>query len=235
VGTGTAAVPVPTANFLSKLPSAVVCFGLAAFFVVFGAKLRFWDFSPTGVVFFTDIAFLDFYWWVVIASFLFIILFLYKMISRFVLPKVYKTLLNKRVEGYIDIACYKKINKVDFLFFIIFVAVAITGFILLMYFLPIESLDAQDRRMFLDFIIGRGRLGSDYYGLFPFVGFFLAGAGVGLLFYYKKKSLIPKLHGRWAFAYSTIGKHGLLIYIIHMVIIFAAIILIAMIAGYRFW
>lgn len=59
---------------------------------------------------------------------------------------------------------------------------------------------------------------ADYFPLLPFLGHFLLGAGISVFLYPNKKSLVPKLDGKWHTPITFVGKYSLLIYIMIQVI-----------------
>jgi|AGTN01.3.fsa_nt_gi Predicted membrane protein len=54
---------------------------------------------------------------------------------------------------------------------------------------------------------------ADYFPLLPFIAYFLTGALVGQTVYYKKKSLLPRLDGKWNYFFTVPGRHSLLVYL----------------------
>jgi uncharacterized membrane protein len=59
---------------------------------------------------------------------------------------------------------------------------------------------------------------ADYFPIFPFIGFFMLGAGLSAFLYPKKKSLLPKLDGKWNAFLTYPGRHSLFIYVAGQVI-----------------
>ncbi len=62
---------------------------------------------------------------------------------------------------------------------------------------------------------------ADYFPLFPFSGFFMLGAGLSAFLYPKKKSLLPKLDGKWNTFLTYPGRHSLFIYVVGQVVVIA--------------
>ena len=60
-------------------------------------------------------------------------------------------------------------------------------------------------------------MGGDYFPLIPYLGYAFAGAAIVTLFYGGGKSLLPKLDGAWNKPFRFVGKHTLLIVIVHQV------------------
>ncbi|MBQ7048792.1 MAG: DUF1624 domain-containing protein [Clostridia bacterium] len=69
---------------------------------------------------------------------------------------------------------------------------------------------------------------SDYFPLFPNLGWFLIGAGLGKLLYKEKKSLFPNFpQGNAVCRFlSFCGRHSLIIYVVHQPIIYGILYLI---------
>lgn len=72
--------------------------------------------------------------------------------------------------------------------------------------------------------------GSDYFPLFPGFGWFLMGAALGKSLYRKKQSLLPKVRSsvlplRFL---SFVGKHSLMIYLVHQPVLYAITFLLFM-------
>ncbi|MBQ3000698.1 MAG: DUF1624 domain-containing protein [Oscillospiraceae bacterium] len=69
---------------------------------------------------------------------------------------------------------------------------------------------------------------SDYFPLIPCLGYFLIGSGLGQLLYKNKKSLLPAPK---FFPFSTLGflgRHSLLIYLVHQPIIAACVYVVSL-------
>ena len=75
-----------------------------------------------------------------------------------------------------------------------------------------------------------GFASSDYFPLFPNLGYFLLGAVLGRALYAEKKSLLPRENPP-AKALQWMGRKSLLIYLLHQPILAAAVGAIAMIKG----
>ncbi|HOB64649.1 MAG: DUF1624 domain-containing protein [Clostridiales bacterium] len=67
---------------------------------------------------------------------------------------------------------------------------------------------------------------ADYFPLLPFFWFFMLGSVIGNVFYSKKKSLLPKLDGKWHYFFTVPGKYTLAIYIFSQVIVLALLLLV---------
>lgn len=84
-------------------------------------------------------------------------------------------------------------------------------------------------------LIGLKCWGSDYFALLPYAGYTILGAGLGEAFYGKAKtSRLPNLEGRWQAPASFVGRHALIFYLGHQVVIWGVILICLLIAGYRF-
>ncbi len=61
-----------------------------------------------------------------------------------------------------------------------------------------------------------GFASADYFPLLPYLGFFLLGSVLGKTLYRKKRTLLPKLEGFWAFRFLCwCGRNSLWIYLLH--------------------
>lgn len=74
---------------------------------------------------------------------------------------------------------------------------------------------------------------DDYFALIPWAGIFLLGSVFAKLFYEKRKSLLPKLDTKFTKPVEYIGRHALIIYVAHQVIIYGAFVVIGLICGYN--
>lgn len=70
---------------------------------------------------------------------------------------------------------------------------------------------------------------ADYFPLLPFVGFFFIGATFAQLAYPEKKSLMPKLDGKWHYFLTIPGRYSLWIYLALQVVAIGIIALISLI------
>ena len=71
---------------------------------------------------------------------------------------------------------------------------------------------------------------GDYVALFPFVMFFLAGALFSYFFYKERKQSLLSRRGEWERPICFIGRHTLIIYLAHFLVIRGIFILISLIA-----
>lgn len=61
---------------------------------------------------------------------------------------------------------------------------------------------------------------ADYFPLLPFLSYFMLGAALSPFLYSNKKSLLPKLDGKWHYFLSFPGRYSLWIYLSLQVILF---------------
>ncbi|MCR4962931.1 MAG: DUF1624 domain-containing protein [Firmicutes bacterium] len=63
---------------------------------------------------------------------------------------------------------------------------------------------------------------ADYFPLLPWCGYLLAGAALGQRLYQNRRSRFPKGGGRgWQKALCLVGRHALLVYVLHQPILYA--------------
>ena len=87
---------------------------------------------------------------------------------------------------------------------------------------------------FLGIVLGFHKFGADYFAFLPCGGLVLVGAYIGRSFYADRRSLLPKLDGAWNRPICMVGRHTLIIYIVHQVIVFGAIMLAGVLSGLEF-
>ena len=68
--------------------------------------------------------------------------------------------------------------------------------------------------------------GGDYFPLIPYLGYAFGGAAVITLLYGGGKSLLPKADGAWNRPFRFVGRHTLLIVIVHQVVNFLLLALV---------
>lgn len=71
---------------------------------------------------------------------------------------------------------------------------------------------------------------ADYFPLLPFFWFFMLGSAIGHLFYKDKKSLFPRLSGKWHYPFTLPGRYSLIIYLASQVLTLAVLTLITWLA-----
>lgn len=90
---------------------------------------------------------------------------------------------------------------------------------------------ADDR--FAGYILGKYAYGDDWFGLYPYIGCVFLGMYFGKAVYKSKSSLLPKLDGKWNKPFVFIGKHALIMYFIHQIIIAGIVIIVCLCLGYK--
>lgn len=68
------------------------------------------------------------------------------------------------------------------------------------------------------FVFTRDWWTADYFPLLPFFWFFMLGATLGHLVYRNKKSLLPKLDGKWNYFFTIPGRYSLIVYLASQVL-----------------
>lgn len=96
---------------------------------------------------------------------------------------------------------------------------------------PFET--AFDASHLFDYIIGTRGYGDDWFGLFPYVGAVLLGMYWGRAAYAKRVSLLPVPDGKWNKPFCFVGRHALIFYIVHQVVLAALVVLLCLCLGYR--
>ncbi len=86
---------------------------------------------------------------------------------------------------------------------------------------------------FLGYIFGTHAFGDDWFGLFPYIGFVFLGMFWGKAVYGSRASLLPALDGKWNKPFRFVGRHALLCYFVHQVIIAGLIIAVCLCMGYK--
>ena len=86
---------------------------------------------------------------------------------------------------------------------------------------------------FLGYIFGTHAFGDDWFGLFPYIGFVFLGIYWGKAVYHSKASLLPRLNGKWNKPFAFVGRHALITYFVHQVIIAGIVISLGLCLGFR--
>lgn len=86
---------------------------------------------------------------------------------------------------------------------------------------------------FLGYIFGTHAYGDDWFGLFPYVGVVFIGMYWGKAVYASRSSLLPALDGKWNKPINFVGRHALLFYLAHQVLIAGIIAGLCLCMGYR--
>ena len=100
-------------------------------------------------------------------------------------------------------------------------------------FWTIEWDRAFDSSHLIEYIMGTRAYGDDWFGLFPYVGAVLMGMYFGKAAYSARRSLIPVLDGKWNKPFRFVGRHALLFYLAHQVVITGIIMLLGICLGYK--
>jgi hypothetical protein len=69
---------------------------------------------------------------------------------------------------------------------------------------------------------------ADYFPLLPYFIPFIAGAIIGVLFYSSKKSLLPKLDGKWHYFLTFPGRYSIFFYLGSQLLAFSIFYLISL-------
>lgn len=72
----------------------------------------------------------------------------------------------------------------------------------------------------------------DYFPMLPWTGVFLLGAVIGQMVYKPKKTVLPKWEGGWSKPVRFVGRHALLLYFAHQIVVYGAFMLAGIILGY---
>ncbi len=100
------------------------------------------------------------------------------------------------------------------------------GFVLLGFWLEGITVSA-DYLFLLGLCSGKVYVGSDFFPIFPGLGWFLLGAALGKTLYRKKESLLPKVPSDfWLLkALGFVGRNSLLIYLFHQPVLTGLVLL----------
>lgn len=85
---------------------------------------------------------------------------------------------------------------------------------------------------FLGYIFGTHAFGDDWFGLFPYIGFVFLGIYWGKAAYPSRASLLPRLDGKWNRPFAFVGRHALITYFVHQVVIAGIVILLGLCLGF---
>ncbi|MCH5350725.1 MAG: DUF1624 domain-containing protein [Clostridiales bacterium] len=86
----------------------------------------------------------------------------------------------------------------------------------------------------LGYILGGNAYGSDWFGLFPNVGMVFLGMYWGKSMYPVRRSLLPFFDKKWHKPVTFVGRHALIFYLAHQVVMALIVGAICLMAGYRF-
>lgn len=82
-------------------------------------------------------------------------------------------------------------------------------------------------------VIGLKAYGSDYFGIFPYLGFILIGTVVGHLFYENRISLLPSVHLSKKNIVLFTGRYSLWVYVLHQPLVLVVVMAIGYAFGFR--
>ncbi len=85
-----------------------------------------------------------------------------------------------------------------------------------------------------EIILGLKGYGADFFGIIPYVGVILIGVVIGKVLYPHRQSLLPSADKPWNRPFVYVGKHSLLVFLTHQLILAGLVFLIGFILGYRF-
>ncbi|MCH5162744.1 MAG: DUF1624 domain-containing protein [Clostridiales bacterium] len=83
------------------------------------------------------------------------------------------------------------------------------------------------------YIMGARAYGDDWFGVFPWVGMVLVGMYWGKAVYGTRISLLPMLDGAWNKPFKFVGRHALIFYIAHQVLLTGLVMLLCLCLGYE--
>ena len=86
---------------------------------------------------------------------------------------------------------------------------------------------------FANVVMGTQWDGSDYFGSLPCAGMTLVGGYIGKTFYATRRSLLPKLDGRWTIPFKWVGRHALLWYAAHQPLTMLITALLGLLCGLK--
>lgn len=102
------------------------------------------------------------------------------------------------------------------------------------YDLDFQSKVASDAFVFV-FTDGTFALSpGDFWPILPYSGMFFFAAAISPYLYCDKKTLMPKLDGKWNKPVCFIGRHTLIVYVVHLVFI-VAVLELASYFGFHEW
>ncbi|MCL2847773.1 MAG: DUF1624 domain-containing protein [Firmicutes bacterium] len=210
-----------------------ICVILFALLLWGGISIRFWDYNRNTRILrpLTELNNLDFFAWAIVLSFLLVAFFLFR---------VYRKRLSRKMRGLLNKGFPNKLSKqndgiYELIENLVYAVITFVGVILLLALLRYQPMGEVERRALWELFVGHGYFGADFYGVFPYVGYFFLGGAVGMLFYTNKQSKLKPLDGWWNKTFCFIGRNALMVYLVHQIILFVAVALGAMAVGYRFW
>ena len=102
------------------------------------------------------------------------------------------------------------------------------------YDLDFQSKVASDAFVFV-FTDGTFALSpGDFWPILPYSGMFFFAAAISPYLYCDKKTLLPELDGKWNKPVCFIGRHTLIVYVVHLILI-VAVLELASYCGFHEW
>ncbi len=127
---------------------------------------------------------------------------------------------------------FRKLWNNDVFIFFVGTMIITVGF--LFDFVNVDYYQSLTFSRFWEVVIGLKGYGADHFGIFPYVGVIMIGTVIGNLFYKSRLSLVPLLDKGWNKPFIYAGKHTLIIFVTHQLIIFGLVYLLGTILGYTF-
>ncbi len=90
-----------------------------------------------------------------------------------------------------------------------------------------------DSSHLIGYILGGNAYGDDWFGLFPYVGAVLIGMYWGKAVYSTRVSLLPMLDGKWNRPINFVGRHALIFYLAHQILLSGIVMLTCLCLGYK--
>ena len=87
---------------------------------------------------------------------------------------------------------------------------------------------------FLGYVLGTHAYGDDWFGLFPYVGMVFIGMYWGKAAYKTRASLLPALDKKWHKPFTFVGRHALIFFLAHQIVLAGIVGIICLAVGYRF-
>lgn len=112
-------------------------------------------------------------------------------------------------------------------------ALAIIGFLIAVTGFAIRGVIVPQRWLFPLGLTYEGFTSSDYFPLFPQLGYFLIGAAIGKTAYREKKTLLPGAFQKTGIArfFCWCGRQSLFIYLLHQPIVYGLLELVLLLRG----
>lgn len=135
-------------------------------------------------------------------------------------------------------ALIKKIFKYDIYYLVFGLLIVLSYFLALRYKVFVYGsdgmpkwIDIKSARDLVNIAIGFFGGGEDWFSIFPYTGMILIGAYVGKRLYPTRRSLLPKLDGRWNKGYAAIGRKTLWVYVLHQPLMLLLLVVIGLLGG----